>query len=109
MGLGLPPLKPDRGRGMVFGMATRKITITLGDDQIQEIRTLVAVGQAPNVSAFVQHAVRVALSDAAGWKEMLEQALQQTGGPLTPKERAWADTLLSSRESKKRLKKGKAA
>jgi len=25
--------------------------------------------------------VRVALSDAAGWKEMLEQALQQTGGP----------------------------
>ena len=55
--------------------------------------------------AFVQHAVGVALSDAAGWREML----QQTGGPLTAKERAWADTLLSTRKEKKRLKKGKAA
>jgi Arc/MetJ-type ribon-helix-helix transcriptional regulator len=94
---------------MVFGMATRKITITLGDDQIHEIRALVAAGKAPNVSAFVQHAVGVALSDAAGWKEMLEEALHQTGGPLTAKERAWADTLLSTRDEKKRVKKGKAA
>jgi len=89
-------------------MATRKVTITLGDDQIQEIRALVAAGQAKNVSAFVQHAVGVALSDAAGWREMLEEALQQTGGPLTPKERAWADTLLSTQGGQKRVKKGKA-
>jgi len=94
---------------MVFGMATRKITITVGDDQIQEIRALVTAGQAASISGFVQHAVRVALSDAAGWKEMLEEALQQTGGPLTQKERAWADTLLSTREEKRRVKKGKAA
>jgi Arc/MetJ-type ribon-helix-helix transcriptional regulator len=94
---------------MVIGMAMRKITITLGEDQIHEIRALVGAGQAPNLSAFVQHAVAVALSDAAGWKEMLEDALQQTGGPLTQKERAWADTLLSTREAKKRIKKGKAA
>lgn len=94
---------------MVFGMATRKITITLRDDQIQEIRALVTAGQAASISAFVQHAVGVALSDAAGWKEMLEEALQQTGGPLTQKERAWADTLLSRREEKRRVKKGKAA
>ncbi len=94
---------------MAFGMATRKITITLGDDQLQEVRALVAAGQAASISAFVQHAVGVALSDAAGWKEMLEEALQQTGGPLTRKERVWADTLLSSREEKRRGKKGKAA
>ena len=94
---------------MVFGMATQKITITLADDQINEIRALVAAGQARNVSAFVQHAVGVALSDAAGWKEMLEEALRQTGGPLTAKERAWADTLLSTRKEQKRVKKGKAA
>ncbi len=94
---------------MVFGMATRKITITLGEDQIEETRALVTAGQAASISAFVQHAVRVALSDAAGWKEMLEEALQQTGGPLTRKERAWADTLLSAREEKRRVKKGKAA
>jgi Arc/MetJ-type ribon-helix-helix transcriptional regulator len=94
---------------MVFGMATKKITITLHNDQVKEIRSLVAAGQAASVSAFVQHAVGVALSDAAGWKEMLEDALHHTGGPLTKKERAWADALLSSRERKRGGKKGKAA
>ncbi len=94
---------------MVFGMATRKITITLRDDQIREIRALVAAGQTASISAFVQHSVGVALSDAAGWKEMLEEALQQTGGPLTAKERVWADTLLSSRRQERHARKGKAA
>ena len=94
---------------MVFGMATRKITITLRDDQIDEIRALVSAGQAASVSAFVQHAVGIALSDAAGWKEMLDEALRQTGGPLTKKERAWADALLSPRQEKTRIRKGKAA
>ena len=65
---------------MVVGMATSKLTITLPDEQLQEIRALVAAGQAANVSAFVQHAVGIALSDAAGWREMLQEALKQTGG-----------------------------
>jgi Arc/MetJ-type ribon-helix-helix transcriptional regulator len=94
---------------MVVDMATQKITVTLDDDQVKEIRALVAAGQAANVSAFVQHAVGVALHDAAGWKEMLEEALQQTGGPLTKDERAWADALLSPRERKRGPKNGKAA
>jgi Arc/MetJ-type ribon-helix-helix transcriptional regulator len=94
---------------MVFGMATQKITVTLEEDQVKEIHALVAAGQAANVSAFVQHAVGVALHDAAGWKEMLEDALQQTGGPLTKDERAWADGFLSPRERKRGPKNGKAA
>ena len=94
---------------MVFGMATGKITITLREDQIREIRALVTAGRAANISAFVQHAVGVALSDAAGWKEMLDEALRQMGGPLTAKERAWADTLLSRHAKKRRVRKGKAA
>jgi hypothetical protein len=36
-------------------------------------------------------------------------ALQQTGGPLTKKERAWADALLSPQQQKRGGKKGKAA
>src|SRR5437660_7227535 len=83
-------------RGMVFGMATTKITIALQDDQVKEIRALVAAGKAASTSAFVKHAVGVALDDAAGWREMLEDALQRTGGPLTKKERDWADAILSS-------------
>ena len=94
---------------MVFGMATIKVTITLEDDQLQEIRELIAAGQAASVSGFVKHAVRVALFDAAGWKEMLKNALQQTGGALTKKERAWADAVLETDRQKKPTKKGQAA
>jgi len=90
-------------------MATSKLTITLHQDQIEEIRALVSAGQAASVSAFVQHAVGVALNDAAGWKEMLEDALRQTGGPLTKEERVWADALLSPPERKRGARKGKAA
>jgi len=94
---------------MVFGMATSKITITLQNERLEEIRALVAAGKAASISAFVQHAVGVALYDAAGWKEMLEDALKQTGGPLKKEERAWADALLSPRKPKKGPGKGKAA
>lgn len=80
---------------MVNGMATTKVTVTLEDKQLEEVRALVASGKAANISAFVKHAVAVALHDAAGWKEMLEDTLHQTGGPLTSAERAWADAILS--------------
>jgi Arc/MetJ-type ribon-helix-helix transcriptional regulator len=94
---------------MVTGMATAKVTITLQDEQIEEIRALVESGEAASVSGFVQHAVRVALHDAAGWRELLEEALDQTGGPLTRKERAWADTLLSAQAPKRPSRKRTAA
>ena len=94
---------------MVVGMATAKLTITLEEEQLSEIRALVAAGKARSVSGFVQHAVRIALFDAAGWREMLAEALQQTGGPLTKKERAWADALLTSGKPKRSSRRGKAA
>jgi hypothetical protein len=94
---------------MVNGMATAKITITLSLKQLDEIRALVAAERASSVSGFVQHAVGVALNEAAGWTELLEGALQETGGPLSNKERAWADMLLSTRERKKGPAKGKVA
>jgi Arc/MetJ-type ribon-helix-helix transcriptional regulator len=84
---------------MVPGMASRKITIILRDDQVEEIHALVAAGEAASVSAFVERAVGAVLSDAAEWKQMLREALQQTGGPLTKRERAWADALLAPRYS----------
>jgi Arc/MetJ-type ribon-helix-helix transcriptional regulator len=90
---------------MVFGMATAKITITLQDDQVHAIREFVAVGKASSVSAFVQHAVGIALFDAAGWQTMLHDALQQTGGALTKEERAWADGLLHPPEDHRPGKK----
>lgn len=94
---------------MVSGMATTKITVTLDEKQVEEIRALVAAGQAPNISAFLQHAVRLALSDAAGWRELLDEAMNQTGGPLTKKERAWADRILGAPRHRKRTGKDTTA
>ena|SRR5579871_6686405 len=96
-------------RGMVNGMATTKVTITLDDDKLAEVRQLVAAGKSSSVSAFVTHAVGVALHDAAGWREMLNGALEQTGGPLTKRERAWADRLLTPRRAKKGAKRKRAS
>ena len=85
---------------MVFGMATAKLTITLPDEQLNAIRELVTARKAASISGFVQHAVGIALSDAAGWRMMLDDALQQTGGPLTDEEKAWADSILDSPKRK---------
>jgi hypothetical protein len=86
-------------------MATSKVTITLDDVQLQAIRKLVASGAASSVSGFVQHAVTIGLNDVAGWGAMLGQALERTGGPLTKKERAWADAILLPRAAPKRRRK----
>jgi Arc/MetJ-type ribon-helix-helix transcriptional regulator len=80
---------------MVFGMATKKVTITLPVEQLDEIRKLVNAGQATSVSGFVQHAVGVSLDDISGWAAMLDLALTESGGPLTDGERQWADSILS--------------
>ena len=85
-----------RPGGMVTGMATRKLTITLEADQLDRIRTLVESGEAPSVSGFVQHAVRVVLDDVAGWGAMLADALKATGGELSAEERRWADEALGN-------------
>ena len=80
--------------GMVNGMATVKLTITLDEDQFEELKELVAAGQASSVSGFVRKAVETALHDAAGWKQILDDALEASGGPLTDAERRWADPIL---------------
>ena len=87
---------------MGSGTATTKITITLEDEQLNAVRKVVASGGAGSVSAFVQHVVGIALNDVAGWAALLGQALEQTGGPLTRAERAWADGVLKARPKRRR-------
>jgi len=79
---------------MVTGMASKKVTITIDQEQFDRVRALVDAGAAPSVSGFVQHAVAVALDDIAGWGALLAGALKETGGALTDEERAWADEML---------------
>ena len=75
-------------------MASKKVTITLDETQLERIRALVEAGTAASVSGFVQHAVSVALDDVAGWGALLAEALQETGGALSEGERTWADEVL---------------
>lgn len=75
-------------------MATKKVTVTLDEAQLERVRDLVEAGSALSVSGFVQHSVGVALDDVAGWGALLAEALGQTGGPLSDDERAWADGAL---------------
>lgn len=79
---------------MASGMATQKITVTLGRDQVASVKALVESGDSPSVSAFVQSAVCAALDDSQAWGRALAEALEQSGGPLTPEERTWADEML---------------
>jgi Arc/MetJ-type ribon-helix-helix transcriptional regulator len=86
---------------MVTGMATKKITVTLDEGQVDRIRALVDSGTASSVSGFVQHAVGVALDDVAGWGALLAEALRETGGPLSDDERTWSDQILGVNKRRK--------
>jgi Arc/MetJ-type ribon-helix-helix transcriptional regulator len=77
-------------------MATKKVTVTLDEAQLDKIRSLVQAGTASSVSGFVQHAVAVALDDVSGWGAMLAEALRRTGGEMSDEERAWADDVLGT-------------
>jgi hypothetical protein len=44
---------PANRRGMVSGMATKKVTVTLDEAQLAQIRSLVQTGTASSVSGFV--------------------------------------------------------
>jgi len=87
-------------------MASRKVTVTLDETQLEQIKHLVESGTAASVSGFVQHAVSISLDDLAGWGALLAEALRETGGPLSPEERAWADDLLGTA---RRHRRGSAA
>lgn len=80
------------------GYGDHKITVTLLDSQIEEIRQRVAAREAASVSGFVQRAVQKSLQNAAEFRAIVEQALAETGGAVTAKERAWARKMMSPRK-----------
>jgi len=82
--------------------ATTKLTITLADEQLTTIRQWVSTRQVASISAFVKRAVDTAWAGATAWDLALQQALEATGGPLTPQERAWADSVLAPPPKPKR-------
>ncbi|HLH19165.1 MAG TPA: ribbon-helix-helix domain-containing protein [Bryobacteraceae bacterium] len=88
-------------------MATIKITITLPEHQLEEIRKRVAAEDSPSISGFIQQAVQKSLENAAAFRSMIAEGLDATGGPPKPRERAWARKMLSP--GKRRTKPRKVA
>lgn len=96
---------------MVIDMATAKITVTVGADQLKKIRQRVRKQKGQTVAGFVRQAVAAALAqaDEAAWLAMLEESLEKTGGPLTDEEKEWADAVLTGKRPGKSPKRRKAA
>ena len=77
---------------MVNGMATRKITITVEEADLERIRAMVKAGSEKSVSGFVQKAVTRSLDADRLLDEYLAAVIAE-GGPLTKTETSWLDGL----------------
>src|SRR5258708_29806733 len=101
---------------MVIGMATRKVTITLDQEQLDRIRARVDAGTAPSVSGCVKHAAAVALDDVAGWGALLpkrcetpEEHSPKTNAPgLTRCLASPSSTAGQPRDARGHLRRGRA-
>ncbi len=77
---------------MVNSMATRKITITVEEPDLERIREMVKAGTVKSVSGFVQQAVTRCLDADRLLNDYLAAVIAQ-GGPLTESESGWLDDL----------------
>jgi Arc/MetJ-type ribon-helix-helix transcriptional regulator len=81
------------GVGMIGGMTTAKIAVSLPSELVEQAQRAVAEGRASSVSAYVARALeeQAKLDDLAA---LLQDMLAETGGPLTARERRAADRAL---------------
>lgn len=66
-------------------MATTKVTITVDDDVLSQVRAAVAGGQAANVSAYISEAAAQRVA-----REARAEEIEQRWGPFSAKALAWA-------------------
>ena len=69
-----------------------KVAVYLPTAQVLQVSQLVGPRKT-KISEFVQHAVKCALENDAALKEMVDEILEKTGGPMTDEERAWAEAM----------------
>jgi len=86
---------------MIPGMTVRKIAVSIPGRTLARARRAVRRGRAASMSAYVTAAVeeRVKLDELA---QMLDEMLDETGGPLTAAERRAADAALIGAEGRKK-------
>lgn len=87
--------------GMIAGMTTTKIAVSLPTGLVQRARRAVRSGRSASVSAYIASAVeeKATLEDLA---TLLREMLAESGGPLTEAERRQADEALGVARPKAR-------
>ena len=78
--------------GMMVGMTNVKITVSLPAELVEKAKRAVAQGHPESVSAYVAEAMVAKTQD--DFDAMLDAMLEESGGPLTAEEIAWADSVL---------------
>lgn len=81
---------------MMSGMTTRKIAITLPEEQVVEAKRAVTEGRARSVSAYVAEAI-AARAERHGLLAYVDALIAEHGEP-TSEDYAWADAQLDSAE-----------
>jgi Arc/MetJ-type ribon-helix-helix transcriptional regulator len=81
---------------MIAGMTAKKIAISVPEKTLAGARRAVKSGKATSLSAYISRAIEQKnMSDDLD--SLLDEMLRETGGPLTPDEKAWADAALSGK------------
>ncbi len=88
-------------RGILRGMTAAKIAISLPEPLVAHARNEVRQGRAASVSAYVASAV-AKQAESDDLTAMLDAMLMASGGPMTRRERAWADGVLGLKGRRKR-------
>lgn len=84
----------------MIGMTASKIAVSIPEGVVKRVRSAVARGRAPSVSAYVTAALehQAQLDEL---EEMLEGMLVLTGGPPTAAEKREADRILGIAKKRK--------
>jgi len=90
-------------------MAETNYTVTLSEKQVKDIQAAVAINYATDVQDFLNTAVTSYIASTKTWDQLLDESLEQTGGPPTKKEREWLDSIFRPDAGSKAKKKKKVA
>jgi Arc/MetJ-type ribon-helix-helix transcriptional regulator len=83
-------------------MKYEKIAISLPLRAAEHVRRAVKRGEAPSVSAYITSAIEERAKQSS-LRDMIDEALEATGGPMTPEEHAWVEYVMGPRPWKGRV------
>ena len=89
--------------GMMIGMTVEKITVSIPHETLKKARGAIRRGRATSLSAYISRALEREEKDN-DLLALLDEMLDQTGGPLTPAEERAADRVLGIKPRRNRKK-----